>query len=257
MRWPGSIGLRLQGKYQRCLGTWFGRREGEVPSGEPLVSFTFDDFPCSALDCGGKLLEERGWAGTFFASLGLMGEQAPTGRIFDLDRLRRLEGRGHELGCHTFSHCDAWNTRPDVFEASIVRNAEALAQSIPGAVFKTHAYPIGCPRPGTKRRAGRHFACCRGGGQRVNVGRVDLNNLAAFFIEKSRGNLSVLREVVTKSTQLGGWLIFATHDVCESPTSFGCTPSTFEKILQCVADSGARVLPVYQAWDFIVRRPRR
>jgi peptidoglycan/xylan/chitin deacetylase (PgdA/CDA1 family) len=185
-----------------------------------------------------------------------MGTQAPTGRIFEADRLRGLVGRGHELGCHTFAHCHAWDTRPEDFEASIRRNAGALAELNPGAVFKTHAYPIGCPRPGTKRRAGRHFACCRGGGQRLNAGRVDLNNLAAFFIEKSRDNLPALRDMVRQNAQRGGWLIFATHDVCETPTSFGCTPAVFESLLQCVADSGARVLPVGRAWDAIARGQR-
>ena len=249
-----SLWQRLQSKYQRCIANWFGRKNAEVSGGTPLVSFTFDDFPCSAVDVAAKRLEERNWRGTFYASIGLMGQEAPTGRIFDIERLRSIQARGHELGCHTFDHCHAWDTSPGRFEASIVRNAQALAEIMSGAVFKSHAYPIGLPRPGTKRRAGKHFVCCRGGGQTFNLGRVDLNNLAAFFIEKSRDNLQVVRDLVNQNAEQGGWLVFATHDVCDKPTRFGCTPAVLEDILQAVVDSGAKVLPVHSALEMISGR---
>ena len=48
----------------------------------PLISFSFDDFPRSALFTGGALLEQYGVAGTYYASLGLMGKTSPTGEIF-------------------------------------------------------------------------------------------------------------------------------------------------------------------------------
>lgn len=242
-----SVFGRIQGRYQRSMAKWFARRTAEIRGGSPMISFTFDDFPCSALDVGGKLLEERHWAGTYYASLGLIGQEAPTGKIFDLERLQAVKSRGHELGCHTYSHCHAWDTRPDVFEASILRNAEALRELLPGVTFASHAYPIATPRPATKRRAGRHFAGCRGGGQTFNVGSVDLNHLAAFFIEKSRDNLQAMKDLVERNAQAGGWLIFATHDVADRPTPFGCTPAVFEKVLQFAADSGATVLPVDRA----------
>ena len=35
---------------------------------EPIVSFCFDDFPRSAITEGGRMLRERGWAGTFYAA---------------------------------------------------------------------------------------------------------------------------------------------------------------------------------------------
>jgi len=200
------------------------------------------------------LLEERQWAGTYYASLGLIGQEAPTGRIFDLERLHAVKARGHEIGCHTFSHCHAWETRPEVFEASIRRNAQALAEVIPGATFQSHAYPIGTPRPETKRRAGKYFASCRGGGQTFNVGPADLNNLAAFFIEKSRDNLRVISELVQRNAQAGGWLIFATHDVADDPTPYGCTPAVFEKVLNFAADTRATVLTVERGLEKVTRK---
>ncbi len=195
------------------------------------------------------MLEDRGWAGTYYASLGLVGSETPTGKIFDLERLKTVRGRGHELGCHTFSHCDSWNTPPHNFEASVIRNAAVLGDLIPGAVFDSHAYPISGPRPATKRRIAKYFGCCRGGGQTFNVGRVDLNHLKAFFIEKSRDNLQVIRDVIDENAARGGWLILATHDVADQPTRFGCTPGVFEQILKLCSDSGSEVLPVHQALE--------
>jgi peptidoglycan/xylan/chitin deacetylase (PgdA/CDA1 family) len=253
---PPSLWPRLQGKYQRGLASWFGRRDAQVSGSSPIVSFTFDDFPCSAVDVAARMLEECNLTATFYASLGLMGQTAPTGKIFDLDRLKALQTRGHELGCHTFDHCHAWNTQPAEFEASIIRNAETLAQLIPEAVFRSHAYPIALPRPGTKRRVGKYFACCRGGRQTFNLGRVDLNNLAAFFIEKSRHNLAVIRDLLTRNAQQRGWLIFATHDVCDNPTPYGCTPAVFEAVLQATIESGAKVLPVHSALRAVESRQR-
>jgi peptidoglycan/xylan/chitin deacetylase (PgdA/CDA1 family) len=219
-----------------------------------MVSFTFDDFPRSALVTGGRILERFGLAGTYYASLGLMKQMAPSGEIFQPEDLQQLVACGHELGCHTFDHCPAWETEPAAFEASIVRNAEALQRLVPGAEFRTLSYPIDNPRPETKRRLARHFACCRGGGQSFNAGKMDVNYLAAFFLEQSRDNPAAIRQVIDANARAGGWLIFATHDVCPNPTPFGCTPELFENILSHAVESGAEILPVYRAWQVIQSR---
>ena len=41
---------------------------------EPVVSFTFDDFPRSALTVGGRVLRAHGWAGTYFTA-GVSGRR--------------------------------------------------------------------------------------------------------------------------------------------------------------------------------------
>jgi hypothetical protein len=59
----------------------------------------------------------------------------------------------------------------------------------------------------------------------------------------------VLKSLVDQNRQANGWLIFATHDVCKDPTPYGVTPELFEDIVQYAAKSGARILPVVQAWE--------
>jgi len=234
---------RLQGYIQRRSATLLFRRPLVVQPSRPIVSFTFDDFPRSALLRGGAILKQFGALGTYYASFGLMDQDAPTGRIFGKPDLPVLLDQGHELGCHTYGHCHAWNTSTRVFEKSVLENRRTLAELLPGVTFRTLAYPIGSPRPRTKARMARHFLACRGGGQTTNTGSVDLNHLAAFFLEKTRDARAV-RDVIDLNQVARGWLIFATHDVTENPTRFGCTPKFFEDVVSYAVRSGAHVTTV-------------
>ena len=223
------------------------RRSVTMRNPAPLVSFTFDDFPRSALRVGGAILKRFGLAGTYYTSFGLMGQQAPTGEIFVAEDLPELLAQGHELGCHTFHHCHSWETKPRVFEASIEENRDALARWVPGASFKTFSYPIALPGARTKWRVSKHFDCCRGGGQAHNAGTLDTNMLSAYFLEKDGGDLARVKRMFEANARDGGWLILATHDVCAAPTPYGCTPEFFESVVRHAVDSGAKIVPVSEA----------
>jgi peptidoglycan/xylan/chitin deacetylase (PgdA/CDA1 family) len=223
------------------------RRPFKLFSKVPIISFTFDDFPRSALSIGGSILERAGFAGTFYASLGLMGKEAPVGTIFSPGDLQAVPGKGHELGCHTFAHCHSWETSPAAYEQSIIENQKALQELLPGTSFQTFSYPISPPRPRTKQKISRHFICCRGGGQTFNAGITDLNYLKSFFLEQAKGNSQAVKSVIDENTRARGWLIFSTHDVCDQPSLFGCTQRFFEEVVQYAADSGSQILPVARA----------
>jgi hypothetical protein len=240
---------RVHGRIQRSAARYLSTRAFRIHAREPLISFSFDDFPRSALHVGGSILKRHGARGTYFASFGLMGTTAPTGPIFVQEDLELLVEQGHELGCHTYAHSDSWSTRSGEFERSVIQNRQALGQMLAGASFRTLAYPISPPRPATKRAMARYFACCRGGGQRINSGTVDLGNLSAYFMEQSRDAPGALERVIDQNLDTCGWLIFATHDVCDAPTPYGCTPEFFESVVRHAVTSGARVLPVIEALD--------
>src|SRR3981081_2708835 len=72
-----NIGLRIQGRYLRIMSFFFSRRLVQLEHRFPVISFTFDDFPQSALNVGGKILERFRLAGTYYASLGLMNRESP------------------------------------------------------------------------------------------------------------------------------------------------------------------------------------
>jgi peptidoglycan/xylan/chitin deacetylase (PgdA/CDA1 family) len=242
---------KVKGRCQRTAARVLGRRLYAMQNKHPLISFTFDDFPRSALFTGGAILEHSNVAGTYYASLGLMGRIAPTGEIFHSGDVGFALERGHELGCHTFSHCHAYDTPSRDFELSILKNQSALQTIVPEAKFRTLSYPISCPRPKTKRRCAKYFSGCRGGGQTWNSGTIDLNNLSAFFIEQSRDNPNAIRKAIDSTARSDAWLIFATHDVCDNPTRFGCTPALLEEIVDYSLNSGAKVVSVSKALEMI------
>jgi peptidoglycan/xylan/chitin deacetylase (PgdA/CDA1 family) len=227
------------------------RRTFAVVPDRPIISFSFDDFPASALHNGGTILKNFGVTGTYYLSLGLMDSMHSSGRMFSAADLTLARDEGHELGCHTFSHCHSGDTNPRCFEEAILSNQKALDKVLPGARFKTFAYPISCPRPFTKLRASKHFQCCRGSGQISNVMKADLNNLSAYFLEKSRHDIQLVKDQVDNNNRDRGWLIFATHDVSDSPSPYGCTPRFFEEVVCYAVQSGAHVVPVSEALDFL------
>lgn len=244
-----NIVTRIQNNYRRRVSVLRGRRMVDLRPKFPIISFTFDDFPKSALHQGGAILRKYGAGGTYYVSLGLMDREIPAGRAFSIEDIKRVLDEGHELGCHTFAHCHSWETKPSLFEESIVENKHALKEIVPGADFKTLSYPIAYPRPQTKRRAAKHFICCRGGGETFNAGPTDANHLRACFLEKSRNNPEAVKRLINENCRGQGWLIFATHDICDAPTPFGCTPEFFEDIVRCAVSSSARILPVAKAWE--------
>jgi peptidoglycan/xylan/chitin deacetylase (PgdA/CDA1 family) len=238
---------RAKSKYRRTCADRFYRRPFHVAANPPIISFTFDDFPRTALHTGGAILHEHGAVATYYVSLGLAGTEQPSGLMFTLDDLATLRGHGHELGCHTYTHCDSSLTPTDRFTQSVIDNQLALRRIAPSLSFATFSYPISAPRARTKLRMGERFLCCRGGGQTFNAGLSDLNYLRAYFLEKTPDDDDALRHMIDLNAKACGWLVIATHDVCAKPSPFGCTPEFFNFVVRYAVRSGARVLPVAEA----------
>ena len=74
-----------------------------------------------------------------------------------------------------------------------------------------------------------------------------MNQLAAYFLERSKNGLQEVRELIDQNKQDCGWIIFATHDITDNPSPYGCTPEFFENVVKYAVESGAEVLPVIQA----------
>jgi peptidoglycan/xylan/chitin deacetylase (PgdA/CDA1 family) len=244
---PSSFFKKSIAYYKRNSARPLFRRELTLSAPRPLISFTFDDFPRSSLLTGGNILNRYGVSATYYVSLGLLGTDSVSGPICVADDLSVLLRQNHELGCHTFSHCHAWNTGSAAFENSVLQNREALQSLFPGVEFESLSFPISEPRPMTKRAVAKHFLCCRAGGQTLNAGSVDLNQLSAFFLEKSRDRVQEVKKLIDMNRDLCGWVIFATHDITASPSPYGCTPELFEEVVQYAFASGAEILPVAMA----------
>jgi len=241
---------RITGKYQRTLAYRLYRRIGVIETSVPIVSFTFDDAPRTAFTTGGDILKSHNARGTFFVSLGLLDLQTEVGDIASTEDLLRAVKEGHELGCHTFGHLDTWETSADEFIVSVEANKQALGRILPGMRFRTFSYPKSEPKPFIKRRLEKYFVCCRGGGQTLNTGMVDLNLLKGYFLDtRNNVNIDEVERLIDRNSSCRGWLIFATHDVTDTPSPYGITPEFFGKVVQYAVRSGALLLPVAEACD--------
>lgn len=240
-----SVTRRASNKWRRMSTEHFARRPHALDSGIPYVSFTFDDYPVSAIAEGGRILEDYGVRGTYFVSMGLLGRPSPSGPIVTPDDLHATVAAGHELGCHTYEHLDGTEGTAADFDRSVARNQDALQRCAPGERFDVFAYPLNGPVLSIKKAVGKHFNACRGGGQTFNSGTADLNLLKACFLDRRQGmDLHATARLIDMNAAAGGWLIFATHDVVSAPSPYGCAPLHFDAIVGLAVRSGAKVLPM-------------
>jgi peptidoglycan/xylan/chitin deacetylase (PgdA/CDA1 family) len=235
---PEPLSTRLA----RKLGRLFPTRPQPVTWPGGVVSFTFDDFPKSALDTGGAILEGYGIRGTYYTAAGIAGTDGELGPMFDTDDVTAAHRRGHEIACHTFHHLDCDDSDAGTVLADIDENATALSDLIGGCRPTNFAFPFGSVSFSAKSVLSHRFESCRGTDRGINAGTADFANLRANPVGAcgDEANVSKLIDQVRVS---GGWLIFYTHDIVETPSPFGCTPERFEAIV-ALAAARCPVLPV-------------
>ena len=99
------------------------------------------------------------------------------------------------------------------------------------------------------RLGGNFFSIGKHNANRRAIFDADLNYLRAYFLEQAGGDARAVEQTIDRNRDARGWLIFATHDVCDKPSPYGCTPEFFERAVRYAVASGALILPVVQAWE--------
>lgn len=220
------------------------RRVCSLAGAPAIISFTFDDFPRSALLNGGPILRDAGARGTFYASPCLMNTTTEMGQNFGEDDLHALLAEGHELGSHTSSHCSARRVASAAYRGEIVDGHTALGRLVGGNISPHFSYPFGHMTFGVKRVVGEVTATCRSTYHGVNGPVADLNLLFAHRMYGPKGSLPLIEQVIARGVQPGRWLIFYTHDVAERPSPYGCTPDFFATVVRWAVASGAKLMTV-------------
>lgn len=221
----------------------------EVPTREPIVSFTFDDVPDSALRIGAAILEAHGVRGTFYISGGLEGRVEPDRTLIDAAGCRELAARGHEIGCHTYGHHDIRHVDRADLAADLASNARYLDAVDPRRGRRNFAYPYNSGSLGKRAMLADTYRTCRAGGQAVNRGPTDPTFLKAVEIRQPETQVAGLIRWIDELIANPGWLIFFTHDISPTPTPYGCSPAAFERLVAHAAERGCSVLPVDAALD--------
>lgn len=225
---------------RKALAT-LARRDVLLPCDRPLITFTFDDFPRTALTAGGAILQDSGVRGTYYAAPGLIDTQNHLGEHFRQDDLRNLLAAGHELATHTYSHVSARKLGFDSYVQEVEKGYQTLA-GIPGLdVTRQFSYPFGDITLRVKKALGPKMQSCRGVYPGLNGLRVDLNLLRANRLCGGTAGLSAVQALIDENSRAKSWLIFYTHDVRPNPSPYGCTPDLLESVVRASVTSGARI----------------
>jgi peptidoglycan/xylan/chitin deacetylase (PgdA/CDA1 family) len=227
----------------------FASKPRDVTTDVPLVSFTFDDVPDSALHNGAAILERHGLRGTFYIAGGLAGRVETDRTLISPEGCADLASRGHEIGCHTYSHNKIRLLGGDRLARDLDRNADYLKRSGVGGAATNFAFPYNAAWPLARRVLRQRYRTCRAAGECINRLALDPLMLKAVEIRQPEAHARALSGWIDDVVARPGWLVFFTHDIAARPTSFGCTPETFERLVQYAVASGCTILPVERILD--------
>jgi peptidoglycan/xylan/chitin deacetylase (PgdA/CDA1 family) len=228
------------------LAKRFSKKIAYQPSPRPIVSFTFDDFPRSALTIGGRLLTEMKFHGTYYAAMGLMGRKTILGAMFERSDLQMLLADGHELGCHTFDHLSCFRVAITELQTACQKNCQLATDLLGGYRLRNFSFPFGEISALAKSRLKSSYDTCRSNKSGINHDPVDLAFLLANPLYSCRPSVQV-KQVINEGVCQKAWVVLYTHDVDRNPSPYGCTPDYFREILAFVVDSGAEVLTIAEA----------
>jgi peptidoglycan/xylan/chitin deacetylase (PgdA/CDA1 family) len=233
------------GSVRRSLLCAFYRRTAPLGDHGPVVSFSFDDFPRTALVTGGAILEAYGARGTYYVTGGLMNVSNELGELFVADDLRPLLEKGHELGTQTFSHSSCRSVSLAAFRDDVQKGIKAV-ERIAGHNSTNFAYPYGHATLRSKKVLGPVLASSRSVIPGFNGPEIDLNLLLANRLYGDVELSQHVEDLILQNEKQRTWLIFYTHDVRPSPSEYGCTPALLDFAVSRAAKSGNRILPVGQ-----------
>jgi peptidoglycan/xylan/chitin deacetylase (PgdA/CDA1 family) len=213
----------------------------------PMVSFTLDDLPKSAATTGADILEAHNARGTFYVSGGMVGAATPDWATGDAADIVALHRRGHEIGCHTFSHKRACDLDATSLAEEIERNRSYFRSLDSTIKVSTFAYPFGYGSFMRKRQLRGAFQSCRSIVPGVNSGGVDLQFLRAIPLIDRQIDRDGIERAFDRAQTNNGWLIFYTHDVAEKPSPYGCSPCLIEHALKTALKRQIPILNMAEA----------
>lgn len=242
----GTLADRIANRLVRALP---GPRVGIAPA-RPVVSFTFDDAPRTSWTHGAPILETAGGRGTYYLAGGLIEAGRPELALLSPDEAADLAARGHELGCHTFSHPKLAAMPQKALAADLDRNAAFLAAFDERTTPRNFAVPFAMATPLRQQLLRARFRTSRGGRPGINRGPTDLHYLSAVELRESFLDATGIEAWLDDLERSPGWLILFTHHIADNPAGgFGVSEKTFASVVGSVARRGFAMLGVDAALD--------
>ena len=229
---------RLSLSASRGAARYIPTRRLPLRNRRPLISITFDDVPDSAATQGAAVLDAHGVKGTFYIAPGILGKQDEHWRVLCAEQVAELYRRGHEIGCHTYSHVKVQSLTHAQAAEENRKTRQTLKSICGGGEFNNFAYPYGVVSMPRKLQLQSEFASCRGIYQELNVGSVDPGLLRAFELYDRTSSQADIEHLIDEAVRCNGWLIFYTHDVADQPSWIGCTPRHLDMTLKAAKARG-------------------
>lgn len=218
------------------------------PSRGSIVTFGFDDCPCSAIDTALPMLEAESWRATIYVAVGLCESVNHLGPHMSREDIVEVHARGHEIGDHTFTHRSAKGQTVQSYVADVERNQLALeALGLPPS--ESFAYPFGDVTSPIKAALRQKFGTLRGVIPPRSADQ-DANFLPAMPLYSGEPIEAALKQI-SELAETPLWLNLFTHDVRDHPSAYGCTAQEFKSIVDAVRQSGARVMTARDAYRII------
>jgi peptidoglycan/xylan/chitin deacetylase (PgdA/CDA1 family) len=216
-----------------------------APAG--VISFTFDDFPRSALTIGGDILNRHQVAGTYYVAGKLTDAEENGLACHSTSDIKSAVRDGHEIASHGYAHIRYSELSRIQIEDDLNKNQRFLADILEDAPCVSFSYPFGDRGFRAKRQLADRFATARGTLPGINGRLCDLSDLRANSFYAHQMTEHRIRALIEKVTATAGWLIFYTHDVSDTPSRWGITPALLEFAVREAVASGCRVLPIRNA----------
>jgi peptidoglycan/xylan/chitin deacetylase (PgdA/CDA1 family) len=246
----------LDRKAMRFLAKIVASRTITLPAGRTIASITFDDVPDSAALVGAPILERHGARGTFYIAGATCGVRDALWTVVSREQVRAIHDAGHEIACHTANHVNVQSLNSDALNAECDLNAALLGEICGNLELTNFAYPFG--DLGLRQRTllqGR-FASCRTIYEFSNMSPITPGRLGAIGLFDATKTREWIRRLIESARGRGGWLVFYTHDVSQSPTFMGTSPALLRDTLFILADAGIPVMTMRQALAAFAQNPR-
>jgi len=226
-------------RMQRRVVQWRKACKANVSPDRPVISFTFDHFPKTALN-GADIIERHGGRAGFYACTTLINQHSPVmGEMFDAATLAELRQRGHEVGAHTHSHLDCARAPLSKVERDIGENLVALQEAGHFETVSSFAFPHGETTYAAKRWVGDVFVTGRGNLPGINIGECDRSQLRAVELGASAMHRRRALAALKTAIDAKAWLFFFTRDISHTPSEYGAPMELVEELAQRAVEAGA------------------
>jgi peptidoglycan/xylan/chitin deacetylase (PgdA/CDA1 family) len=245
---PGPAARQKTDRPRSVLARLWHVRPHRLHFDRPLISFNFDDFPQSAADIAGPILDKYGLRATYYLSTSLFNYQDQAGRYADEVTVQKLIDDGHEIGCHSHGHIDVLHCSNRELRSDLDRFKEVYTKHYGENLPRTFSFPYGLTNLQNKRYLARRFELLRGIRAGINHGLTDLAQLKANELSRP-DTIKRALSLIEDNQRLNGLLVFFTHDVDPKPSNFGCRPEDFETVVTTAVESGADIVTMEQVAD--------